>query len=83
MSALARQFAEILFFDSHYELHRAKLLGGLVAIRKRGGSGLSRCADLCGLNAWNFRRQCTHFWNRSDLPVAGRMRSVSILAISG
>ncbi|UCI29387.1 glycosyltransferase [Mesorhizobium sp. B4-1-4] len=33
---LAGQFAEILFFDSHYELNRAKLLGGLVAIRKRG-----------------------------------------------
>jgi glycosyltransferase involved in cell wall biosynthesis len=34
VSALADQFAEILFFDSHYELNRAKLLGGLVAIRK-------------------------------------------------
>ncbi|RWA58814.1 glycosyltransferase [Mesorhizobium sp.] len=33
---LADQFAEILFFDSHYELDRAMLLGGLVAIRKRG-----------------------------------------------
>jgi hypothetical protein len=32
----------ILFFDSRYELDRAKLLGGLVAIRKRGGSGLVR-----------------------------------------
>ncbi|MER8811268.1 glycosyltransferase [Mesorhizobium australicum] len=40
VSALADQFAEILFFDSHYELNRAKLLGGLVAIRK-GASGLS------------------------------------------
>ena len=30
--------AEILFFDSHYELNRAKLLGGLAAIRKTGGS---------------------------------------------
>jgi hypothetical protein len=34
VSALADQFAEILFFDSHYELNRARLLGGLVAIRK-------------------------------------------------
>jgi hypothetical protein len=42
VSELSEQFAEILFFDSHYELHRAKLLGGLVAIRKRGGSGLVR-----------------------------------------
>ena len=40
VSALAGQFAEILFFDSHYELNRAKLMGGLVAIRKRGGAGL-------------------------------------------
>ncbi|TWC05610.1 FkbM family methyltransferase [Bradyrhizobium macuxiense] len=37
---LAHQFAEILFFDSHYELARARLMGGLVAIRKRGGSRL-------------------------------------------
>ena len=37
---LSDQFDEILFFDSHYELERAKLMGGLVAIRKRGGSGL-------------------------------------------
>jgi len=37
VSALAAQFAEILFFDSHYELTRAHLMGGLVAIRKRGG----------------------------------------------
>jgi hypothetical protein len=29
------QMEEILFFDSHYELTRARLLGGLVAIRKR------------------------------------------------
>jgi hypothetical protein len=36
----AGEIAEILFFDSHYELMRASLLGGLVAIRKRGGSGL-------------------------------------------
>ncbi|MDG4875015.1 glycosyltransferase [Mesorhizobium sp. WSM4935] len=35
VSTLAGQFAEILFFDSHYELDRAQLLGGLVAIRKR------------------------------------------------
>jgi hypothetical protein len=41
VSKLAGQFAEILFFDSHYEL-RAKLLRSLVAIRKRGGSGLVR-----------------------------------------
>ena len=40
ISALAGQIAEILFFDSHYELERAKLLGGLAAIRKRGGMGL-------------------------------------------
>ncbi|PBC08107.1 glycosyltransferase [Mesorhizobium sp. WSM3859] len=40
VSALADQFAEILFFDSHYELNRAKLMGGLVAIRK-GASGMS------------------------------------------
>ena len=37
VGALAGQFADILFFDSHYELARAKLLGGLAAIRKRGG----------------------------------------------
>ncbi|MER9581974.1 glycosyltransferase [Mesorhizobium sp. M0276] len=42
ISALADQFAEILFFDSHFELSRARLLGGLVAIRKRGGVGLVR-----------------------------------------
>ncbi|TPN80421.1 hypothetical protein FJ988_21855 [Mesorhizobium sp. CU3] len=41
ISTLAGQFAEVLFFDSHYELDRAKLLGGLVAIRKRGRSGWS------------------------------------------
>ncbi|RWH69252.1 glycosyltransferase [Mesorhizobium sp.] len=35
VSTLAGQFAEILFFDSHYELDRAQMLGGLVAIRKR------------------------------------------------
>jgi Glycosyltransferase sugar-binding region containing DXD motif len=42
VSDIAAQISEILFFDSHYELGRAKLLGGLVAIRKRGGSGLVR-----------------------------------------
>ena len=42
VSALAGQMAEILFFDSHYELNRANLLGGLVAIRKRGITGFSR-----------------------------------------
>jgi GR25 family glycosyltransferase involved in LPS biosynthesis len=42
LTDLAGEFAEILFFDSHFELNRAKLLGGLVAIRKRGGSGLVR-----------------------------------------
>ncbi|MFO1161091.1 MAG: glycosyltransferase [Reyranellaceae bacterium] len=36
VAALAGQFAEILFFDSHYELSRATLMGGLVAIRKAG-----------------------------------------------
>ncbi|UCI09543.1 glycosyltransferase [Mesorhizobium sp. B1-1-8] len=41
VGALAEQFAEILFFDSHYELNRARLLGGLVAIRKRVRSGVS------------------------------------------
>src|SRR5260370_40863148 len=34
IGALSNQFAEILFFDSHYELQRANLLGGLGAIRK-------------------------------------------------
>jgi hypothetical protein len=42
LSDLAVQIAEILFFDSHFELIRAKLLGGLVAIRKSGGTGLVR-----------------------------------------
>ncbi|TRD00173.1 glycosyltransferase [Mesorhizobium sp. WSM4305] len=42
VSALAGQFAEILFFDSHYELNRAKLMGGLVAIRKCAGTGDTR-----------------------------------------
>jgi hypothetical protein len=36
---LSGQISQILFFDSHYELNRAKLLGGLVAIQKRGGAG--------------------------------------------
>jgi tetratricopeptide (TPR) repeat protein len=39
VSALAEEMQEILFFDSHYELQRANLLGGLVAIRKGGGDG--------------------------------------------
>jgi Glycosyltransferase sugar-binding region containing DXD motif len=38
---LAPQFAEILFFDSHFELAKANHLGGLVAIRKSGTSGLN------------------------------------------
>ena len=38
ISALSGQIADILFFDSHYELQRANLLGGLAAIRKRGAS---------------------------------------------
>ena len=38
VGTLAGEFAEILFFDSHYELERATLLGGFAAIRKRGGS---------------------------------------------
>jgi len=42
VSALAGQFEEILFFDSHYELERARLLGGLAAIRKRGGTAFVR-----------------------------------------
>ena len=37
ISELSGQISRILFFDSHYELNRAKLLGGLVAIQKRGG----------------------------------------------
>lgn len=35
IQALAGEMAEILFFDSHYELERARLFGGLAAIRKR------------------------------------------------
>jgi len=34
VSDMAAEMADILFFDSHYELDRAKLVGGLVAIRK-------------------------------------------------
>ena len=41
LNELVGQIAEILFFDSHFELVRANLLGGLVAIRKRGGSRFS------------------------------------------
>jgi hypothetical protein len=41
VSDIAAQMADILFFDSHYELGRANLLGGLVAIRKRGASAPS------------------------------------------
>jgi len=37
---LAAEMAEILLFDSDYELMRANLRGGPLAIRKRGGSGL-------------------------------------------
>jgi len=42
ISTLAGDIAEILFFDSHHELQRAMLLGGLAAIRKRNGAGLQR-----------------------------------------
>jgi glycosyltransferase involved in cell wall biosynthesis len=42
VAQLHGDIAEILFFDSHYELTRARLMGGLVAIRKRGGSGFGR-----------------------------------------
>jgi glycosyltransferase involved in cell wall biosynthesis len=42
VSRLAEQMEEILLFDSHYELNRAKLFGGLVAIRKHGGTGFVR-----------------------------------------
>jgi len=38
VAALSAQMSDILFFDSHYELERATLLGGLAAIRKRGGA---------------------------------------------
>jgi glycosyltransferase involved in cell wall biosynthesis len=39
LSALIDQITETLFFDSQMELSRARLLGGLVAIRKAGGPG--------------------------------------------
>jgi hypothetical protein len=42
VSELSGEIAEILFFDSHYELQRANMLSGLVAIRKRGGTNLIR-----------------------------------------
>jgi len=38
VSEIAAQMSDVLFFDSHYELDRAKLLGGLVAIRKGPGA---------------------------------------------
>jgi len=38
ITGLSSQFSRILFFDSHYELNRATMLGGLVAIQKRGGA---------------------------------------------
>ena len=38
ISELSAQISDVLFFDSHYELQRAILLGGLLAVRKRGGS---------------------------------------------
>jgi hypothetical protein len=41
ITELSGQIADILFFDSHYELQRANLLGGLVAIRKRGASSFN------------------------------------------
>jgi methionine synthase II (cobalamin-independent) len=41
INELSGQISEILFFDSHYELQRANLLGGLAAIRKRAGAGLN------------------------------------------
>ena len=40
ISDLSGQISQILFFDSHYELNRATLLGGLVAIQKHGGAAL-------------------------------------------
>jgi hypothetical protein len=39
ISGLSGQISQILFFDSHYELNRATLLGGLVAMQKAGGAG--------------------------------------------
>ncbi len=38
VGGLSGQIGEMLFFDSHYELQRARHLGGLAAIRKRGGT---------------------------------------------
>jgi glycosyltransferase involved in cell wall biosynthesis len=40
VSALSGEIADILFFDSHHELQQTTSLGGLAAIRKRGGAGL-------------------------------------------
>jgi hypothetical protein len=40
VASMLPQIAEIMFFDSHMELAERGLLGGLAAIRKRGGSGL-------------------------------------------
>jgi hypothetical protein len=42
VSELSGQIADIHFFDSHYELERANLLGGLAAIRKRQASSFKR-----------------------------------------
>jgi glycosyltransferase involved in cell wall biosynthesis len=42
VSELSAQIADIHFFDSHYELQRANLLGGLVAIRKRGAPSIKQ-----------------------------------------
>ena len=42
VSGLSGQFAEILFFDSHYMLQNNRQFGGLAAIRKNGGTGLVR-----------------------------------------
>jgi glycosyltransferase involved in cell wall biosynthesis len=41
VSALSGEIADILFFDSHHELQRTTSLGGLAAIRKRGGTCLN------------------------------------------
>jgi hypothetical protein len=38
VGALRGQISDILFFDSHYELERATLLGGLLAVRKGAGT---------------------------------------------
>jgi hypothetical protein len=42
VSELSGQIADLHFFDSHYELQRANLVGGLVAIRKRGASSFKQ-----------------------------------------